>query len=219
MDQLAPARVVVLAGQGLYAEELAARCAGPQWDVAAYSDAYAAAADLLRAAHAVLVFAPQSIRPWQKPLIVLARRRGIPVLACGGHGLCEAEKASVHVVKPEDLGEFITAGLAGTLEEPSQEQAEEAADEPRDMDAEAGQVADQEDVEDVEEPEEAQAPTAAQGAQEEPHQGEPQDVPGEKGDGGAGAHTGPARAETFEPSAGQLLTPDEIAALLKSDHE
>ncbi len=111
------ARVIVLAGQGLHAEELAARCAGPSWDVVAYGDAYAAAVELLAGARTVLVFWPAALKPWQKPLINLACRRGIPVLACGSVSLPSAQHAGAIVVNPRDLGEFITAAVTGTLQD------------------------------------------------------------------------------------------------------
>jgi hypothetical protein len=162
--------VIVLAGQNLGAEELAAKCAGPRWDVAAFCDAYAAAVELLLAERTVLVFSPSTMRPWQRPLVDLACRRGIPVLACGSQGLAANHRQCVQVVKGEDLGEFITAALADRLGDPTKQAAEAA-----------------------------QRPLADES------------VP-----------AGPAPSVQFaQPSVpngtGLLLTPEEIAALLKSE--
>lgn len=242
MDQSGThARVIVLAGQGLGAEELAARCAGPDWDVAAYSDAYAAAAELLKGKRTVLVFAPSSIRPWQRPLIPLARRRGISVLACGGTGLTPAEKPHVQVVRPEDLGEFITACLGGRLQEPVEMEyceppppsaplgvragVHDAAALDRDDPAEIQNDVEPLDVEeDVEEtdldtasgPDEIDAAAADEGEPSAPlAPAEAQDCLDESAIPQRNPDRDKARCD-LEPTSGPLLTPDEIAALLKS---
>jgi hypothetical protein len=226
------ARVIVLAGQGLCAEELAARCAGPQWDVVAYSDAYAAAVELLRARRMALVYAAASIRPWQKPLIAMARRRGISVLAVGE--VAPADRAHVHIVRPEDLGEYITAALLGHLDEPMQAATPPAPpvqpvapaagrkDTAR-RDA-AGTMSQPSAGDDVEEElsgtdyEETAAGAARQGEASPPAESDEDAAPPHRAKTPGGeARKANADEESIEPSVSQLLTPDEIAALLKSD--
>jgi hypothetical protein len=265
MDQTdTHARVIVLASQGLGAEELAARCAGPNWDVAAYSDAYAAAADLLKPRPSLLVFDPAAIRPWQKSLIAMARRKGICVLACGGDGLAPAERQYVHIVNPDDLGEFITAGLAGNLEAPAQQAPPAPAAQPRpdQKNRVAQPTQGREDFSEPEERDEFEREDRGEPVTEQRGESEPEnrrqaedaaaqdeirrkiaaedyeeteaafdtgaeEMPDASAsaapaiDDAAAAPDAGSKERTVPPevSAGQVLTPEEIAALLKPTHE
>jgi hypothetical protein len=197
--------IVILAGRTQRAEALRGRCAALGRSVVTTDDVYDAAVELLRGEPAALVVDLSAFRPAYAGLIALARRRQVTVLGAGPSVSRMPQSLGLEAVQMDDLPDR----LAQALTAPADTRAAASGQAPTEAPGQVRQP--QAEVHRVVLPSESR-PAAASGAAQAQPVSTPPPAHGQQAMPAAPTPQAPS-ADVADPS--QLLTPEEISALLR----